>query len=976
MNHATSALPDFFNDLRPRIAGELRTDVYSRTLYSTDASLYQVMPHGVLIPQTFDDVQAALELAAKYKVPILPRGAGSSLAGQAVNEALIIDVSRHLDQILEVNPTEGWARVQPGVIVDDLNARLKPHGLQFGPDPASSNRATLGGLTANNSTGAHSILYGMTADHILETRVLLSDGSEAQFQGISNVALAQQLKKSGLEGDVYRTIAGLIDQQADIIRAGTPKHWRRCGGYNLDRFVDGVFYHQPQEKQFNLAKLICGSEGTLAVIREIKLNLVARPKMTGLGIVHFDDQHVALRATPVILETNPSAVELLDDVGLSLCRQSPAFNALLRTFTDGEPKCLLITEYYGESEAELRHHIDRLINHLKRQSVPAKVRPAIDARLQANVWQVRKESLGLVMSMRGDRKPIPFIEDAAVPVEHLDDYIRHVEDFCRELGCEVGYYAHASAGCLHVRPHLNTKSAQDVAKMPQIGRHVAGLLKQYNGVWCSEHGDGRARSWLNAEFFGPELYGLYRQVKQAFDPHNLLNPGNIVDLRRDSIAPGDGISLTQNLRLGPGYQTMPIREHLDFRHDGGFARAVEMCNGAGVCRKLSGGVMCPSFMATRDEEHSVRGRANALRAALSGHLPHEELTSPRMYQVMDLCISCKACKNECPSAVDMAKIKLEFMGQYRLDNGASLRDRAFGHIAAISRAGQFVAPLINVGLQSGLVKKMLGVHPKRELPLLARQTFVDRLKRHKLLDKPRVDAILYVDTFTNYFEPEVGIAALEVLEAAGLSIGTISGGCCGRPLLSKGLLPEAKNVALRALKILHPLTMFGIPLIFLEPSCLSALRDDYLYLLPDDPRTKIVAANCLSFEEFVVQAMNNNTWKLPLIEDKRPILLHGHCHQKAITGMAAAKHLLAWPGHPVQEVDTSCCGMAGSFGYEAEHYDISMKMAERRLLPAVREAAPETLIVAAGTSCRHQIAHGSGKRALHPAEVLHQSLRP
>ncbi|MGD8585294.1 MAG: FAD-binding and (Fe-S)-binding domain-containing protein, partial [Chloroflexota bacterium] len=681
----------FMADLVNYSSGDVRTDDYSRLLYSTDASIYQVMPFGVFFPKTVEDVQAAMTLAASYEMPILARTAGSSLVGQAVNEALIVDFTRHLNQVLELNVEEHWVKVQPGIVLDELNAYLRPHGLQFGPDPASSNRAAMGGIVSNNSTGAHSILYGMTADHVLEMSVILSDASETHFGPLEPAGVEKKLQLDGLEGDIYRDILALTGDPKNqaVIREGTPRHWRRCGGYNLDRLVpdDGLAFRVPRDPRFNLAKLVSGAEGTLAVMTDIKLNLVPLPKMTALAIVHFDDLNTALSAVPMMLEVGPTAIELLDNLGLTMCRDVPEYARLLSTFVQGQPNCVLITEFYGESDEELRAKVDRLEQQLtKNKAGQTSITPAFDKGLQGNVWTVRKVGLGLMMSIKGDHKPIPFIEDAAVPPEHLADYVHKVETFCNDIGTNVAYYAHASAGCIHIRPLVNTKQASEVAKMPQIVRFSVDLLRGYGGSYSSEHGDGRARSWLNEHFFGPELFGLYKCVKRAFDASNILNPGNIVASE----------NMTDNLRYGEDYAVTPIKTHLDFSEDMGFDRAVEMCNGAAVCRKRTVGTMCPSFMVTREEEHSTRGRANALRAALSGKLPPGSLTSKRMFEVMDLCIECKSCKAECPSSVDMAKIKFEFLAQYYEANGTPLRTRLFGHIGTINRLGSgSLAPVAN-----------------------------------------------------------------------------------------------------------------------------------------------------------------------------------------------------------------------------------------------------------------------------------------
>jgi FAD/FMN-containing dehydrogenase/Fe-S oxidoreductase len=962
-------------ELARNSSGDVRTDDYSRLLYSTDASIYQVMPHGVFFPQNDEDVQAAMTLAAEHKMPVLARTAGSSLVGQAVNEALIIDFTRHLDQVLELNVEEQWVKVQPGIVLDELNGYLRPHGLQFGPDPASSNRAAMGGIVSNNSTGAHSILYGMTADHVLEMSVILSDASTAQFAPLKPAELEKKLQMDGFEGDIYRDILALTGDPKNqaAIRERTPQHWRRCGGYNLDRFIpeDGLSFKVPRDPRFNLAKLVSGAEGTLAVMTDVKLNLVPLPKMTALAIVHFDDLNTALSAVPLMLEVGPTAVELLDNLGLTMCREVPEYARLLSTFVQGEPNCVLITEFYGESEAELRAKVERLEKHMTQHKAgQLSITPAFEKGLQGNVWKVRKVGLGLMMSIKGDHKPIPFIEDAAVPPEHLAEYVTKVETFCNDIGTDVAYYAHASAGCIHIRPLINAKQASEVAKLPQITRFSVDLLRGYGGSYSSEHGDGRARSWLNETFFGPELFGLYKSVKRAFDPSNLLNPGNIVDRT----------TMTEDLRYGESYSTAPIVPHIDFTEDMGFDRAVEMCNGAGVCRKRTTGTMCPSFMVTREEEHSTRGRANALRAAMSGQLPPGSFTSKRMYEVMDLCIECKSCKAECPSSVDMAKIKFEFLAQYYDANGTPLRSRLFGHIGSINRLGSgALAPVANWVMANGplrsVAESLFGISAKREMPPFARHDFASWFKGRDKQIAPAGKIVLLVDPFTNYNYPEVAIAATEFLEAAGFEIVLSELFEDGRPFISKGMVDQARKAARRMVDHLAPLVEAGLPVVGLEPSSLLTLRDEYFSLLPVDPQVRLIADKAFTFEEFVAGLAEAGELSVQFTEEARHILLHGHCHQKSLVGTEPSKAILSLPAnYTVEEVDSGCCGMAGSFGYEVEHYDISLQMAERRLLPAVREADAATLIVAAGISCRQQIKQGTQRRALHPAEVLRQAL--
>ncbi len=956
--------------MRARIRGELRTDPYSLLFYSTDASIYQVTPLAVLIPRTLEDVQAAVSLAARYRIPLLPRASGSSLAGQAVNAAVVIDFTRHLDHILDINAEERWARVQPGVVLDDLNRRLRPYGLHVAPDPASSDRATLGGMVANNAAGAHSILYGATVDHVLSLEVVLSDGSQATFAPRSTHELLQYQTRTDFEASLYQQIVRLTTNEAHraSIAAGTPRHWRRTGGYHLDRFVDGVSFHRPHDRRFNLAHLMCGSEGTLAVMTAITLKLEPLPAHTTLALAHFESVSAALEAIPAILETHPAAVELVDNLLLTLAEQAPGYRQQWQRFVRGRPTCLLIIEYAGDAPGALEAQRAQLARHLARQGVPVTAwSSATTPEEQAAVWQVRKVGLGLLMSLRGDHKPIPAIEDAAVPVEHLPAYIEQLEQLGRELDIRITYYAHASAGCLHVRPLINTKQAHEVEKMQLITRQAAAWVKGYGGAFSSEHGDGRSRSWLNPFFFGPDLYRLFTEVKRIFDPHNLFNPGNIVD------APG----MTEHLRYGPTYQTLDIPTQLDFSADLGLARAVELCNGAGVCRRHSG-VMCPSFQATREEEHSTRGRANALRGVLSGQLPAGEWSSPRLYAVMDLCLSCKACKTECPSGVDMARLKTEFLAHYYAAHGVPWRARLFGHIHTLSRLGSGpLAPALNGLLRRPTVARLLerwgGLSARRPLPALAREPFTQWWARRSPRRPAGAEHVaLFHDTFHTYHEPQVAQAAVELLEGLGLAVHISGAVCCGRPAFSKGLIDLARRQAQQFLARLTPLAEAGWPIVGLEPSCLSVVRDDYAALLPGDGRVALVSARLVSLEEYLVDqaARWPATWRHPAGR----ALLHGHCHQKALVGMEPAQQALALAGLQVATLEAGCCGMAGAFGYEAEHVDLSLAIGELRLLPAVRAADPHTVIVAAGVSCRQQIALGSGRRAWHPAEVLRQAM--
>jgi FAD/FMN-containing dehydrogenase/Fe-S oxidoreductase len=982
-------LNQFLAELQQSVSGEVRTDEINRVLYSSDASIYQVEPYGVFIPRSVDEIQTAVRLAAKYQIPILPRGGGTSMAGQTVNEALVIDVTPHLNQILEVNADEKWVRVQPGVVLASLNTHLKPFGLKYGPDPASGTRAALGGIVGNNSSGSHSILYGMTADHLLAVKVILADGSLVEFSAKTEAQLEQIQAQGGVEADVYRQMLALTrnPQNLEVIRKSTPPHWRRCGGYNLDRLTDGegFSFRWKYDPRFNLAKLICGSEGTLGFITEITLNLVETPKMTALAVVHFDDLRTSLDAVPTLLEVEPTAIEMLDAYTMALVKNSPNYSGLMDTFIQGKPNNILITEFYGESVPELEAKLSNLNSHLQKHNIRSTaILNLTDPAAIETVWKVRTAGFGILMGMRGDIKPLAIVDDSAVPPAHLADYITQLENFCKQdLDHEIAYFAHASAGCLHVHNLLNAKLAADVAKFPKLMSFAGDLLKEYGGVLSSEHGDGRLRSWLNPHFFGDEMYGLFKQVKGIFDPQNIFNPGDIVD------AP----AMTDHLRYGETYRALQLNSMLDFGAEG-FDRAVEMCNGTAICRNLTG-TMCPTYKATRDEQHSTRGRANALRAAISGQM---DFAAPGVYDTLDLCVSCKACKTECPSSVDMAKLKAEYLYQYYFNHEGNkgtqrktfvtlrapswfkmpLRSRFFSYFGDLSKlASGMMAPLANfvlkIGLIRGMMNRVLKLAPARTLPAFARFTFDDFYQRRKRVRSAK-KVVLIVDVTRNHNHPEIAQAAFSVLEACGYDVIVPKEHDFGRPAFSKGNLTLARQKALKALDILAPFAAQNLPIVGLEPSDISMLIEDNASLLPKDERVKQVAAQALTFEEFMWREMQTGNLAGKFSPQSGKILLHGHCHQKALIGTRYSEELLTFLGYEVQEAGSGCCGMAGSFGYEAEHYDLSMQIGELTLFPAVRAQSESTLIVAAGVSCHEQIEQGTQRDALHPAVVLSNAL--
>ena len=958
-------LADFAAALRPRLRGDLRFDKTTRGLYSTDASMYKIEPLGVLLPRSVDDVQAAVEEAARFGLPVLPRGSGSSLAGSAVGAALVIDTTRWLDGFSDLDTEARTVTVQPGVVLDDLNAYLAPHGLQFGPDPASSNRATLGGMIGTNATGTHSIMYGSVVDHIISVGGLLPDGTATTFGALDTAGWNHKLNAGGREGDLYRKLGALITERREIIERDTPQWWRRAGGYRLERLL---------ADERNLAHLLCGSEGTLGFVTSATIRLVDKPKRTAVGVVHFDSRRAALEATVPALETEPSAVELFDRLALHRAREVEEYRPKLH-FVQGDPAALLIVEYYGETDAELEAKLDELQRTLEGGVI---TRCLVGAQI-SDVWAVRKVGLGLAMSARLPVQAQAFVEDAAVPVEHLPDYIARLESVMEENGTDAVVYAHASAGCLHVRPFIDVKNAGEIAAMERIAAASADLVKEYGGIVASEHGDGLARSWLAPSFYGPELYEAYRAVKDAFDPERRFNPNRVVE------AP----PMTENLRYGPDYDTIPIMSDLDFGPQG-FAGAVELCNGAGICRKRDAGTMCPSFMVTREEKDSTRGRANALRLAISGDLPPETLAGEEMKEVMDLCLSCKACKAECPSSVDMAKLKAAWQAEYWKHNPMPLRAKLFATLP--ERARQVAGPLAPItnriarSKPSLAVLHRLGITPERALPPFARDPFDPPQESLVIGTKDgepvpvvmkagaeaRPGVVLYADTFSRYLEPSIPRAAQAVLEAAGFAVIVPTYRCCGRTYLSKGLVGKAKSLAREAIDTLAPYAEAGYPIVGLEPSCVLTLRDEFLSFFPDDAHARTVAAQTQTFEEFVM-AEAEMFAALPWRSGGR-VLLHGHCHQKALSGIAPSVACLEAAGLEVEFVDAGCCGMAGAFGYEAEHLEVSKAMAERVLAPAVRAAAPGTHVVAAGTSCRAQIADTTGREAQHPAELMRDAL--
>lgn len=947
--------------LEAQIDGDVRFDAVSRALYSTDASVYQIQPLGVVCVKTRDDLVRVVSLCRQYRCPLTMRGGGTSQAGQAIGRGLIVDTSKYFNRLLELNVAERWARVEPGIVLDELNASLAPHGLRFAPDISTASRATLGGMMANNSAGARSVYYGKTIDHVLEQHVILSDGSVAWLRPLDAIGLERACLGDSLEAVCYREVRDAARRHGAEIERRYPKVIRRVGGYNLDAFVDA-------DRPFNLAKIMVGSEGTLGVVVEAKIALVPLPRAKAVLAIQFAQLLEALEATPVILTHGPSAVEVMDGFILDHTRQSPALEQLRQTFIDGDPAALLCVEFYADRPEDLPPRLEALEQDLAARGYGYRYHRAIDPAAQRAIWSLREAALGLSMAMKGDAKSLSFVEDTAVAPEKLRDYIDRFLRLVRSHGTDAGVYAHASVGCLHVRPVVDLKTDAGVRQFEAIATASADLVLEFGGALSGEHGDGLVRSPFMEKMFGPVLYEAFRRIKRTFDPDTLFNPGNIVD------AP----PLTANLRYGPQYRAGTPVTFFDYADHGGMAGAVEMCSGLGVCRKTLDGTMCPSYMATREERHSTRGRANVLRLAMSGQMGEAGLGDDGVREVLDLCLECRACKSECPVGVDVARFKSEFLAGYYARRGTPLRARALGHVHTLSRWGSRLAPVSNALAASAPVRWMneqiLGVDRRRIPPAWTSRTLSRQFRRST--SRP-ASVLFFNDTFTNYYNPAIGMAALDVLDSLGYGVDLASNVCCGRPLISQGLLDAARRQAAANTDRLYPLVEQGTPLVLFEPSCLSAIREDAPSLLRGQAqrRARQVAERAVLFEELLESECQAGRATLSLAPGPSQILVHGHCHQKAMGALAPAKALLGRvPGATIVDPDAGCCGMAGSFGYARGHFDVSRAIAERRLLPAVRALPAGSVVVASGVSCRHQVADFTDTRALHPAELVRSLL--
>ncbi len=960
--------------LRAAVRGEVLDDAMSLGLYATDASMFQITPLAVVLPLDRADALAAIRCCGEAGVPILPRGGGTSLSGQTIARAVVIDCSKHMTRLLELNVEGRWARVEPGLVRDNLNAVLLPHGLHFAPDPATTSRANIGGMIANNAAGMRSILYGTTIHHILGADLALATGEVLNLGPIDEAGLEAKSRLRDREGEIYRGFRALIDRNRDEILARYPKVLRRSGGYMLDAFAGPL--------PWNMARIIAASEGTLGLLLEATVRLEPLPRLRGLCIPHFATLQQCLAAVAPIVALGPSAVEVTDGIIIDRARKSLLTRDLCG-YIEGEPAGILTVEFSGDDGGEIAEKLERVAALLKGMGLCYACPVMLGAREQANAWTMRENALGLMTTVRGDRKPVPFIEDAAVPVESLHAYITEVFEICAKHGRKVSVFAHASVGLIHVRPLLDLHQPEEMAVFHAIQEEVFEAVVRYKGSWSGEHGDGMVRAQFNERFFGPQLYGAFMELKRLFDPRGLMNPGKIVDTP----------PVEENMRFFPGYSQQFEQTMFHYRDQEGFRRAVEQCTGVGACRKTLAGTMCPSYRATRDEEHSTRGRANALRLAMTGQLGPGAMGSDRLREVLDLCLACKACAAECPNSVDMSRMKAEVLHQHHLAHGSSAGERMIADQPrrAGLAAGRPWSGLVNMALASApgraALERVAGIDRRRTLPAFASETMSQWFRARggpiwtgaegALPPTPpdgRTLVALFCDSWMENYEPEVGRAAVEMLEASGCDVLLARPGCCQRPAISKGFLDQARREGEATLRRLAPLAAQGIPILVCEPSCATALAQDLPDLVGDEALGAGVAAAVEPIEHYLDQALRAGRLKFATpgaaTGDTGPLLLHGHCHQKALFGMAATLDLLAGAGLAPRLIDAGCCGMAGSFGYEKKHYDLSMQIGEDRLFPAIRAAGPDARLAATGFSCRHQIADGTGKRALHPVELV------
>ena len=969
-----------FIKLAASLEGEFFYDDTMRTLYATDASVYKEYPLAVCYPKTKEDIQALIQFAHQHKTSLIPRTAGTSLGGQVVGGGIVVDVSKYFDKILEVNKDEKYCIVQPGVVRDELNRQLKSTGLFFAPETSTANRAMIGGMVGNNSCGTNSIVYGSTRDHVLELTGFLSDGSEVIFKNISPDIFQEKTKLQTLEGSIYNFLSEELSnketQQEILQQFPNQKIHRRNTGYAVDELLKQQPFDE-NGKPFNLCELICGSEGTLAFVTEIKLNLVPLPPKEKVVVaIHFKSLEESLRATVIAMKHQPTACELIDKIILD-CTKQNIEQSKNRFFVKGDPEAILCVEFHGETKEEIDAKAKALQHDFENENIGYHF-PSLYGNDINKIWTLRKAGLGLLANIPGDAKAVAVIEDTAVTVEDLPAYIGEFTDMMSKYQQRSVYYAHAGAGELHLRPILDLKKKEDRVLFRTIATDTAHLVKKYNGSLSGEHGDGRVRGEFIPLMVGEKNYQLLRKLKYTFDANNILNPGKIVDTP----------PMDTSMRYEENQETRQFETVFNFDKDEGILRAAEKCNGSGDCRKLpgSGGSMCPSYMATRSEKDTTRARANILRDFLSNSTQTNKFNHKEIYEVMDLCLSCKGCTSECPSNVDITTLKAEFLHQYYKENGVPLRTKAIANIGQLSKLAMLFPALSNFGLTnkitSGILKKMLKIAPNRSMPLYYKETLLSWYKKNskelelKIPQKGKV--YFFFDEFTNFNDVEIGIKAMKLLTKLGYEVAYIEHADSGRAHLSKGLILEAQKLAKENVAVFKTWVNKDVPLIGIEPSAILSFRDEYPRLVDKSeiPAAKKLAENCFIIDEFIAREIQNgNITAAQFTKASKQIKLHGHCHQKALSSVQSSIQLMSLPeNYHVENIPSGCCGMAGSFGYEKEHFEVSMQVGELVLFPAVRSADADTIIAAPGTSCRHQIKDGTQRHAQHPVEVLYDAL--
>ncbi|WP_059359065.1 FAD-binding and (Fe-S)-binding domain-containing protein [Parachlamydia acanthamoebae] len=941
-------------DLKTHLSGDVHFDEISRKIYSVDASIYEIDPIGIVLPRSKEDLIEAVKIAKKHRIPIIPRGAATGITGGCIGKALILDTSKYLNRILHIDYANESVTCEPGVVQDVLNATLASHGYRLGPDTSTGNRATLGGMLANNSAGARSLRYGKMVDHVQSVELLLACGSLMTCQMVDEESFNQKQTLDNSEGRIYRTLHNIRQNDAEEIELRFPKIPRRVSGYNLDELIKPF--------PLNISQLIAGSEGTLGICTEITMHISKKPMHTALGLLYFHNLITAMHAVMPLLSHQPLAIEMIDHQIIDAGRRSPPLkNKLEWLRTDA--KILIFVEFDAQTLEELNQKLKQFQDDILTRSICDHLHILTNASQIAHVWEMRKAGLGLLLSKRSYSRAIAFIEDVAVPPENLASFMQKLTTYLQSQGKEAGIYGHVGAGCMHVRPYMDLRNPKELQKMQQIMDAVSSLVLEEGGSMSGEHGDGRVRSWLHEKMFGEKIVHAFQELKTAFDPDLRMNPGKIVF----------PTPFLEDLRQGPQMQPSIVSPFLDFTREGGFDLSVDLCNGNGRCRKGEG-TMCPSFQATQDEYDTTRARAQALRALIRGDLANSTPSNAEVHAVLDLCLECKGCKTECPSQVDMAKMKAEMTYQYQQKHGIPLRSRLFGQIGRVNWLLSHMPTFFNWLLAKQWFKNLQtwgGIAFERSLPPLNTIRFSTWFKKYTQptgLDK---QVVLFNDTFTEFNELNIGQSAVKVLNALGYFVILPAWQCCGRPLISKGMLVQAREKADALIQSLSPLAEKDLFIIGLEPSCILTIQDDFQDLTQQaQDQIKKIKGLCLTFDEFISKHLEKEAFPTKT-STETPLKLHVHCHQKALVGTSPSLAILkSLPNHQVELIQAGCCGMAGSFGYEKEHYGISMKIGELHLFPAIRQAPEDTKIIANGMSCRAQIKQGTNKKAQHLAEFL------